>query len=115
MALTAGGRVARGVYKALYLLDGYEFLFAVKSCGDIHRQVIKLRPGVSEQMAFRRLTVLLDRIDPRPALRLVTPSPRPRQIPVEKIDELYRDANPVNAILWKRKRAALRGEQRIPL
>ncbi|NUO62682.1 MAG: hypothetical protein HOQ34_03825 [Gemmatimonadaceae bacterium] len=102
---------ARGVYVADWTMDGHRVLYAVTSAGERLKKLIVLRPGVSEERAVRWFEEVLDRVDPpRPVLRLVPPSPPPRQIPVERIDALYRDASPVAAELWRRKRARLLGK-----
>ncbi|NUO65332.1 MAG: hypothetical protein HOQ12_01840 [Gemmatimonadaceae bacterium] len=102
----------RGVYRAPYQMNGCGVLFAVTSRGERLQKIVVLRPGVSEARAMRWLEEVLDRVDPpRPPLRLLPPTPPPRQIPVERIDALYRDASPVAAALWKRKRDRYRGNE----
>ena len=99
----------RGIYRAPYLIDGCPVLLAVTSRGERLKRVVVLRAGVSESRATEWLETVLDRLDPpRPALRLVS-APEPRRITVEQLDALYRDASPVAAALYQRKRDRLKG------
>lgn len=108
----------RGIYKAPYLKDGYEVLVAIKANHDWLQDLV-LKPGITEDRGVRWLQQKLNRLDPpAPQLFLVpavpaassaalparTAPPVPRQLTVEAIDELYRDANPVARHLWFRKR-----------
>ena len=108
----------RGVYKAWWRIDGHEVLYAVTSSGERVKRIIVLRAGVSEARAIAWFEEILDRIDPpRPRLELVTPAhvpPQapahaPKQITLEQLDALYRDASPFSAALWRRKRDRYRG------
>jgi hypothetical protein len=65
--------LARGIWKAPYLVDGFEVLVAIDS-RSAARKHLKLRPGVSEERAAAWLEQLLDRIDPVMKLELVNPS-----------------------------------------
>lgn len=116
MATAAKRRqLRRGVYSAPYQIDGCEVLYGVTSAGQRTKKIIVLRPGVAKARAVRWFEELLDRIDPpRPPLKLVTAPPPLKQLTVEQLDALYRDANPVNALLWKRKRAKLLGGRYVP-
>lgn len=103
---------ARGIYTAWYRIDGCEVLYAVTSAGERLKKIIVLRPGVSEERAIRWLEDMLDRVDPpRPALTLVKDEPR-RSLTPEEIDALYRDADRIRHMLWRRRRAAARGQLR---
>jgi hypothetical protein len=66
--------LARGVYRAPYLVDGVEVLVAIDSRGSARKHV-KLRAGVDELRAKEWLEDLLDRIDPLPKIELVRESP----------------------------------------
>lgn len=102
----------RGVFKAWYRIDGHEVLYAVKANGDRLEKIVVLRPGVSEARAYTWLGQVLDRVDPpapppppRPRLQLVPDeAPKPKQLTVEQIDALYRDADPIRRLLWQRKK-----------
>lgn len=95
--------VERGVYKACYRMDGCEVLYAITSAGERLRKIVLLRPGVSETRAYLWLNDVLNRVDPpRPPLRLV-PDQR-GQLSLEDREKLYRDADPVRAMLWRRNR-----------
>ena len=112
----ATGRQGRGIYLAWFSMDGYPVYYAVTADGELLRKVVVLRPGIDRDTALLRLAALLDRVDPpRPRLELVrdaaTP-PSPKQITLEQIDALYRDADPVARMLWRRKRASARGQLR---
>lgn len=63
----------RGVYKAPYLVNGFEVLFAVDRHG-VARKHVKLTHMVDEVKGTRLLEQFLDRIDP-PALKLMRPNP----------------------------------------
>ena len=102
----------RGVYRAPYRIDGCPVLYAVTSAGERFKKIIVLREGVSEERAVRWFEELLDRVDPRPQLQLVTDKPAsaiPKQIPLEEIEALYRDADPVARLLWALKKARMMG------
>lgn len=78
--------LGRGVYKAPYLVDGVEVLIAIDARGAA-RKHLKLRPGVSEHRATAWLREWLDRIDPRPTLKLVTSAPPVQTVPVAAYDD----------------------------
>lgn len=103
----------RGVYKARYRVNGRAVFVVVKADGERLKSVIA-PPGASEEHLLEWLWQQLDRVDPiRPTLRLVRPAPKARALTLEELDRLYRDANPVNALLWRRKkeRAAREGRR----
>lgn len=105
-------RQGRGVYRAWFTMDGHPVFYAVTSAGEILKRCVVLRPGLDKDDQLMRLHALLDRVDPpRPRLALVKGEPR-RQITVEQIDELYRNADRISLMLWRRKRAAMRGQLR---
>ena len=103
-------KLPRGVYRAPYSIDGFPVLYAVTSQGERLKKIIVLRAGVSEERAVAWFEELLDRVDPpRPALRLEPRSALPKQISIEEIEKLYRDADPVARLLWARKKAKMMG------
>jgi hypothetical protein len=63
MPSLAGQRLARGVYKAPYLVNGFEVLFAVDRHG-VARKHIKIAQIMNEERGTRWLELWLDRIDP---------------------------------------------------
>ena len=97
----------RGVYRARYRVEGRSVFVVIRANGDRLKQVIA-PPGVSEPRLIEWLWDQLDRADPveqpRPALRLVTPSPKPKTLTLEQLDALYRDADPIRRLLWQRKK-----------
>ena len=107
--------LGRGVWKLPYRTpEGYEILVAITSRAKRLRQ-IALEPGTSEERVTQWLETLLERHDPPPPpLRLVKPPPQPKPLTIEQIDALYRDADPIRAMLWRRKKEAMaRKGQRI--
>lgn len=63
MPSIAGQRLARGVYKAPYLVNGFEVLFAVDRDG-VARKHLKIAQIMTEERATRWLELWLDRVDP---------------------------------------------------
>jgi hypothetical protein len=79
--------LARGVWRAPYLVDDVPVLIAVDRFGVVRKHV-KLRDGVDVDRAAEWLAELLDRVDP--PLRLVKPIPASQ--PPRVIDpRLYTD------------------------
>ena len=110
--MPADHQLPRGVYRAPYRIDGCPVLYAVTSAGERLKKIVVLRPGVSEERAVRWFEEILDRVDPRPQLRLVPdqpPSALPKQIPLEEIEKIYRDADPIARLFWARKKARMMG------
>ena len=99
--------VPRGVYRARYTVGGRPVFFAVTSRGERYRQVV-MRRGASEDDVVAWLWGELDKADPVPRLELVAPT-KHRQIPLEELDALYRDADPIRRLLWQRRKAKLLG------
>lgn len=67
--MAAAGTLARGVYKAPYLVSGYPVLFAVDRHG-VARKHMKITQLMDEERGTRWLELFLDRIDP-PSVQLV--------------------------------------------
>lgn len=67
--MAASAVLARGVYRAPYLVNGFAVLFAVDRNG-VARKHFKLTHLIDEERGTRLLEQFLDRIDP-PRLQLV--------------------------------------------
>lgn len=106
MSSLAGQRLARGVYKAPYLVQGYEVLFAVDRNG-FARKHLKITQLMNEERATRWLEGWLSRVDP-PAVRLadepVTSPDRPTwpydhealpPMPVKLLPLIHRETPPI--------------------
>ncbi len=67
--MAAATTLARGVYRAPYLVNGFAVLFAIDRHG-VARKHIKITQLMNEERGTRHLELFLDRIDP-PRVQLV--------------------------------------------
>lgn len=112
MSSAAVERLGRGVWWLPVRAGGCRVLIIVDSRGERVKQ-LRVLPETDGELLVRRAEAFLDRVDPpRPTLSLVKPedaASRPRQLTVEQLDAIYRDADPIAAMVWQRKREKIKG------